>query len=245
MAIPASVTLIGESAFRQMLNVPSFNVDVNNPSYSSDSGVLFNKGQTELIQCPCSLNSSSYTIPSTVEEIKPYAFANVSSNSSLNGVSVLTNVTLPQNVYPVYIGDFAFASTNISICDFSGTVVTTIGDYAFYGTKLTFVTFPGSITHIGDYAFSGTNSITSVTFPSYPLLQYIGPNAFQGNIALTISTYTIDSILKGPTTGYFTADVPILFTELGTPIPTGNNIDLTGKSRDFFGANVITLNITT
>ena len=243
--IPASVTFIGEYAFKQTLNLPSFNVDINNPSYLSDGGVLFDKNKTTLIQYPCSRNSSSYTMPSNVTSIKPYAFANVSSNSSLNGVSVLTNVILPENNSYLYIGDFAFASTEIDTCEFSNTVITDIGKYAFYGTKLTFVSFRPNISSIGDYAFSGTNSITSVTFPSYPLIRYIGPNAFQGNITLTISSSMITASINQKSTGIYTGSIPQLYTDLGTPIPAGNNIDLTGKSRDFFGANVITLNITT
>ena len=43
-------------------------VDTNNPAYSSVDGVLFNKSQTTLIQCP-GAKTGSYTIPNSVTSI--------------------------------------------------------------------------------------------------------------------------------------------------------------------------------
>jgi hypothetical protein len=52
IAIPASVTSIGKNAFYQCTNLAAITVDTNNPAYSSVIGVLFNQGQTTLVEYP-------------------------------------------------------------------------------------------------------------------------------------------------------------------------------------------------
>jgi hypothetical protein len=49
-------------------------VDPNNPAYSSIAGVLFNKGETSLIEYPLEISGESYSIPDTVTNIGAYAF---------------------------------------------------------------------------------------------------------------------------------------------------------------------------
>jgi hypothetical protein len=73
-------------------------VDANNPNYSSKDGLLFDKNQTTLIQCPIS-KTGSYTIPSSVISIGDYAFWNCSH---------LTSIAIPSSV--TFIGEGAFAS---------------------------------------------------------------------------------------------------------------------------------------
>lgn len=73
--IPASVSYIGDFVFAQCPNLTSINVDPNNPYYSSDDGVLFNKDKTELIWCP-KRSDETYTVPKTVKNIQSGAFSN-------------------------------------------------------------------------------------------------------------------------------------------------------------------------
>ena len=49
-------------------------VDAFNSFYSSVDGVLFNKSQTTLIQCPGG-KAGSYTIPNSVTDIGYHAFS--------------------------------------------------------------------------------------------------------------------------------------------------------------------------
>jgi hypothetical protein len=65
ITIPNSVTIIGDAAFFYCASLMAISVDVANPTYSSLDGVLFNKGQTQLITFPAG-KAGSYTIPDSV-----------------------------------------------------------------------------------------------------------------------------------------------------------------------------------
>ena len=95
VAIPKSVTEIELFAFRFNANMNSITVDVDNPAYASQDGVLFSKDMQHLIQMPENY-LGSYTIPETVVAIDTYAFYGT-------GVRELT---IPRSV--TFIGDDAF-----------------------------------------------------------------------------------------------------------------------------------------
>jgi hypothetical protein len=117
ISIPSSVTSIGNSAFwncnqLQELFIPTsvdsielyafglcsakLDVDPNNLKYSSKEGILYNKSQTHLIQCPIS-KTGPFIIPSSVTTIEESAFGSCKQ---------LTSVTIPESV--TYIGKTAF-----------------------------------------------------------------------------------------------------------------------------------------
>ena len=207
VSIPSSVITIGDGTFSGCTGIVSFSVDAANPNYSSSDGVLFNKLQTSLIQCPEG-KIGVYTIPLTVTTIGHDAFS---------GCTGLTSISFPSSL--TTIGDSAFSGctglTNVSIPP----VVTSIGSGAFYGcTGLTSMSIPSSVTSVGGSAFSGCTRIVSFSVdaanPNYSssdsvlfnklqtsLIQYpvgksgaytipsgvitIGDAAFSGCIALT------------------------------------------------------------
>jgi hypothetical protein len=72
VTIPASVTNIGDRAFWQC-PLASISVVAQNPSYASDSGVLFNKTLTSLLQAPAG-QFGSCVIPASVNRIGDFAF---------------------------------------------------------------------------------------------------------------------------------------------------------------------------
>ena len=78
--IPSSVSSIGDESFWNCYNLTSITVDAGNSTYSSMSGVLFNKEGTRLITCPEG-KSGTYSVPSGVTEIAPDAFARCSLGS--------------------------------------------------------------------------------------------------------------------------------------------------------------------
>ena len=96
--IPNSVTAIGNGAFRAGVSYygatptgiysPLITVAVNNPNYSSEDGILFDKNKTKLIQFS-TRKSGNYSIPNSVTSIGLYAFCNCTA---------LTSITIPKSV---------------------------------------------------------------------------------------------------------------------------------------------------
>ncbi len=187
VTIPGSVTSIGLSAFYVCSSLIGIDVDANNPTYSSQDGVLYNKAMTELIQCPGG-KTGAVIIPGTVTSIWNDAFRNS---------RYLTNISLPGSVTSISLFQFdgCTALTSIDVDssnpnyssqdgvlynkaqtelirypygktgDFTIPVnVTSIGYHAFYASNgLTSVTIPGSITSIDWSAFSRCTHLTSAT----------------------------------------------------------------------------------
>jgi hypothetical protein len=176
VTIPNSVTSIGDGAFTQCYsltnvtigtgvtniavlpfwgctNLSAITVDALNPFFSSVDGVLFNKSQTTLLECPEG-KTGSYAIPNSVTAIEGSAFA---------GCPSLTSVTIPDSV--TAIGDGAFLGcpslTGVTIPN----SVTAIAGSAFAAcTSLTSVTMGSGVTSIGAYAFENCGNLTSVYF---------------------------------------------------------------------------------
>ena len=139
ITIPNSITSIGDAAFAFCKNLTSINVATDNPYYSSDNGVLFNKNRTTLLRCP--EGKSGYIIPNSVTSIGDWAFSRCTS---------LTSITIPNSVKT--IGDNVFYKcerlTSITIPN----SVKTIGDDVFYNCeRLTSITIPNSVTLTGEY----------------------------------------------------------------------------------------------
>ena len=152
ITISSSVTNIGGNVFESCQRLTAITVDPLNPSYSSLRGVVFNKSQTTLVQCPAG-QGGSYTIPDGVTLINYGAFSECSS---------LTNLLIPTSV--TGIGSFAFngctSLTNLII----PSRVTTIGGAVFrYCFSLTSIAIPASVTVIGGGAFASCRGLVSIT----------------------------------------------------------------------------------
>lgn len=122
--IPASVTSIGNGFLAGCSG--EYLVDPDNAYLDSVNGVVFNKSHTAIYAFPYE-KTGSYSVPSGVTTIKPYAFY----------VSNLTKVTLPSSV--TEIGEYAFkASSKLTSVNIPY-AVKTIGKEAFCKTALTSV----------------------------------------------------------------------------------------------------------
>ncbi len=193
-----SVTSIRQEAFWGCRGLTTITVNTNNPDYSSVDGVLLNKSQITLIQCPEG-KAGSYTIPNSITSIGDGAFmfctslTNVIIPSRVTrirqeafwGCRGLTSVTIPNSV--ITIGDSGFfGCTGLTSLMIPNSVLS-IGGAAFSGChSLTNVVIPNRVTSIGAFTFSDCTSLTSVTIPSG--VTSIGDGAFSECTSLTSVT---------------------------------------------------------
>lgn len=249
LSIPASVTNISADAFSNI--GATISVDVNNPAYSSQAGVLFNKDQTILIYCP-GRTSGSYVIPDTVTNIGDSAFYYCEN---------LTNITIPNGV--VRIGNSAFVACSLTGIEIPGSV-SSIGTNVFLTSSLTAITVDGSnsvysslagvlfdhnqtvlircppgetggytipvtVTNIADSAFFSC-AITNITIPTN--VTVLGDNAF-GSCPYLTSIAVPGSVSSISSSDFF-------FCGGLTNITLPNTITNIGDSA-FFGCNNINL----
>ena len=184
ITISSTITSIGSNAFTSCNAL--INVDASNLNYSSIEGVLFNKTQTILIQCPES-KAGTYTIPSTVISIEEMAFwycnklTTVLIPSSVTSIgsnafhrSGITAITIPSSV--TSIGDQAFYDCPALInVDASNPNYSSIEGALFNKAQTTLIqcpvsktnfTIPSSVKAIGAFAFSFNDKLTRISLPS-------------------------------------------------------------------------------
>jgi hypothetical protein len=188
VTIGSGVTSIGLQVFSYCPSLTAFNVNSNNPAYSSADGVLFDKNQSTLIQFPDGSSATSYTLPNTVATIADWAFSycpnlasvTIDTNATLIGNYAfltcpnLTNVTIPGSVTSIEYQAFCECSNLTDVAIANGS----IGGEAFAGCAgLTNITLGNGVTSIGEAAFDGA-SLTSLTLPAS--LTSMGAGAFTG-----------------------------------------------------------------
>ena len=165
--IPASVTSIEQSAFCYCRELASISVVSGNTAYSSEDGVLYDKGKTTLLCCPGG-KSGVCTIPASVESIFVYyAFFEC---DKLTGISVVSeNASYSSEDGVLFNKD----KTRLLLCPRakSGTCtipdgVTSVEGHAFeYCKNLTEIRIPDSVTTFGVYSFWYCTALESVTIP--------------------------------------------------------------------------------
>jgi hypothetical protein len=173
VSIPNSVTSIGAAAFANCSNLIAINVAADNPAYTSENGVLYNKDKTELIVYPAGKTDPFFTIPDSVTFIRESAF---SLNKAITGVKIPCGVTS--------IGESAFSNceklASINIPD----GITNLEYWTFARTALTSITIPDSVASIGECVFLECKELTNVIFNRDTLTFYLSPGepVFDGDL---------------------------------------------------------------
>lgn len=166
IAIPDSVISIVSSAFWKCESLTSISVAKDNPKYSSENGVLFDKNKTELVAYPAGKSDAEYRIPESVTRIGLGAFYLC---ASLTGITMGDRVT-DIDAYAFYRCE---SLTNITLPN----GVTSIGFSAFFRCKsLTSVVIPDSVTSIGEWAFRDCDALTLYGCPGSCAETYAAEN---------------------------------------------------------------------
>jgi len=179
VTIPASVISIGDKAIRSGLynssigyvfagcsRLTSIKVDANNPRFSSEGGMLYNKAKTLLLAYPGA--KGNVKIPEGVLVLFEIAF----HGSKMNSITIPASVT--EIGEAVFCYNFSLSSVNFA----AGSHLKTIGYNAFNGCKsLTSITIPDGVKSIEFGAFSDCASLASIKIPAS--VTFIGDDAFE------------------------------------------------------------------
>ena len=178
VVIPEGVTAVGEDAFFKSegkftnvktislpnslanflgwyvitcANLQEYRVNSDNPYFTVQDGILFNKDMTQLISFPFGLKKKSYTVPEGVTSI---------AENGLTAV-MLTSVILPESL--VSIGDDGFTLSKALKSVNLPQGLTDIGLRAFNGCDgVTEITIPAGVQTIGDGACSGMLKLKAI-----------------------------------------------------------------------------------
>ena len=193
ITLPSSLKEIDIDAIDNCYKLTSLLLDTDNPYYSSEGSVLFNKDKTELV---FAVNLTNYVVPKSVLRIGKSCFKHCYGLTSLtlpsglteigdnafSGCRGLTSLNLPSGLKKIGSSAFSVCNGLTSLTLPSG--LTKIGDNAFSECSgLTSLTLPSGLTEIEDNVFSGCSGLTSITLPSR--LTKIGNFAFYGCRGLT------------------------------------------------------------
>ena len=205
--LPDNVTNITEGAFGGCFALTTIDVGSGNATYSSESGILYNKNKTTLISCPAG-KTGSVTIPESVENISGSAFSFCNeitdiiignSVTSIGGQAFfectsLTSIFIPDSVTSIGIVAFDECNNLTTIDVGSGNAIYSSESGILYNkNKSTLISYPAgktdvvtisnNVTNIAEYAFFRIYLITSVTIPNS--VNSIGSYAFSSCSRLT------------------------------------------------------------
>lgn len=204
----------GYNGFTSAQKLTAINVTAGNPNFKSIDGVVFTADGKELVVYPCGKGTPTlgygeytYTVPSTVEKIRPCAFAHVEGFSSVkmnaplkeigedafNTCRYLKTVEIPSTVDKIADGAFSGSIVLTAINVDAGNTAYSSADGVLYNAdKTELIGYPGgkqgpyttlpTTKTIRRKAFFYAAGITKLTLT--PGVEEIGNDAFQQTKAL-------------------------------------------------------------
>ena len=155
--------------------ITSITVDTDNPYFSAEDGVLYNKDKTSLVIYPSKKADTEFVIPDTVKIIGEYAF---------NDCRNLTSITMSNNVEQLSTYSFAHCSSITSLT-LSNKITEIPDSYCIaYCTCLVTVNLPEGLLRIGNYAFNQSSQLANLVIPSS--VTSIGAGAFGSTSLATL-----------------------------------------------------------
>ena len=200
VTLPASLTSLGNGVFNGCVGLTSLAVADGNADYSAQGGVLYDKGQTELLLYPAAKSDADFTVPGSVTHIASYAFQGARhlktvtagdltsiESSAFTNCEALTSFTaasLSEVEFQAFYGCSNLETFTLTDAD----SLTTIGGSAFNRcSSLTAAPIAGA-TSIEEGAFQNCTALTSLSFCETGNVS-IGKNAFSGCTGLTELTF--------------------------------------------------------
>lgn len=200
VTLPATLTSLGNGVFNGCVGLTSLAVADGNADYSAEDGVLYDKGQAELLLYPAAKSDADFTVPDSVTHIASYAFqgarhlktvtaGNLTSieSSAFTNCEALTSFTaasLSEVEFQAFYGCSNLETFTLTDAD----SLTTIGGSAFNRcSNLTAAPIAGA-TSIEEGAFQDCTALTSLSFCETGNVS-IGKNAFSGCTGLTELTF--------------------------------------------------------
>ena len=169
ITVPSNLTAVGTNNFDSS-SLERIDVAGENPVYTSENGVLFNRDKTEILCYPKASANEVYTVPDGITRIGEEVF------SRLNH---LKHIELPESLTEIGTGAFRYAGSLQSVTMHGK--VNGIAAYTFDGChSLQELNLPDSVAEIGAYAFNGCRSLKKLVIPKS--VASIGERAFDGCI---------------------------------------------------------------
>ena len=163
--------------FNDIFSLGSFEVDEENPYFSSVDGVLYNKEQTILYAYPGGKTDTEVIMPETVERI---------GNGAFNNNETITKVTLSPNV--TTLGRWSFAGCyNLTEMNLGRSLVV-MEDYSMSGCdNLTSLTLPPTFAILGE--MGGKSYLGNLKYLTITTV---------GEVTVNVSEYADDMTINYP-----------------------------------------------
>ena len=162
---PKNIVKIGDNAFKGCSKLTEFIVDVNNPAFTTNEGVLFDKKMTTLIKCPVG-KKGEYTVPDSVVNIEDTAF---------HGCKDLKQITITSNVFCIdairdceQLTDIIVHEKNLEFTSIEGVLFDKKSHVLFQyprGRNNMEYTVPKGTIRIFDSAFLGCKKLININLP--------------------------------------------------------------------------------